>query len=157
MIWGPRSGGTRGRLWSSKLHKEPHAPLLQGSRGYRPKAPAPPGAPACSPHCRPGAASHVSVNHPLPSPMGLNLCFSSLEDSALAISLRLSGGPIAPPVHVRHPSPAPAPGAQSPAWGSFSPPRLPQQEVSLESCLTPARCISSCSVHRLLSHRPSSR
>lgn len=47
---------------------------------------------------------------------------------------------MAPPAHLPHPSPTPATDAQSRAWGSFGPPCLPQQEVSLESRLTPARC-----------------
>ena len=43
-------------------------------------------APARSPHCWPGAASQVSVNQPLPSPVGLNLSFLSLEISRLSPS-----------------------------------------------------------------------
>ena len=58
----------------------------------------------------------------------------------LTLRRNLPGGPMAPPVHLPQPSPAPATDAQSRAWGSFSPPRLAQQEVSLESRLTPACC-----------------
>ena len=121
---------TRGRLWSSKLHKEQRAPLLQHSRGYRPKAPAPPGAPAHSPHCRPGAASHVGVNHPPPSPMGLNLCFLSLEDSTrhLPPPFRRPHHSSCPPVP---PFPCTCPRCSEPGLGLLQPsPPPPAGSVS---------------------------
>lgn len=103
-----------------------------------------PGAPQPAlPHCWPGAASQVSVNQPLPSPVGLNLFLEPGHLSALAISLPLSQAePSWWPSWLLLPTcptlPCTCHRCSEPGLGSFGPPRLPQQEVFLESRLTPA-------------------